>query len=371
MMVKLRQVMEAINQLAPWDLAETWDNVGLQVGMLDRDLQRILVAVDLNKAVFEEGLQQKVDGFIIHHPLLFKPISAINSNSLIGTQLLNLIRQDCFVIAAHTNIDKAERGINQYLAEQLELTKIEILEPVASELVKIVVFTPEEYLTQVREAMAEAGAGVIGDYHECSFGLKGVGTFIPGANSNPFIGTNNQLEEVAEIRLEMIAPKKNLTAILKAIMVVHPYEEPAIDLYPLLNHDSKHGLGRIGHLVNPMKLTDACKLIKEKLQINELRVAGNPEKMIKKIAICSGSGRSLISNAMRQGADLYLTADLTYHDYTGTDTEGMALVDAGHFSTEKCFIPLMSNYLSDKFKADGVEIIPSTSISTDPYQSLK
>lgn len=366
-MTSIQQIVKALNTLAPWDLAESWDHVGLQIGGPNRKVQRILLAVDLNRDVLEEGLKQKVDGFIVHHPLLFKPLFQVNPETAAGYYLSMLLKNDLFLIAAHTNMDKAERGLNGYLADMFNLKDRSPIEPATSEECKIAIFTPESHLIALREAMSQAGAGLIGNYSDCSFELRGNGTFRPNSEARPFLGQVNQFETVTEVRLEMIANRRDLSRVLKAIYGNHPYEEPAIDVYPLLN-SSSHGLGVIGNLDREVEFGDLCKIVQNNLRAKTLRVLGNPSKKVKRLGICTGSGGSLLSKVIGHGADVYLTGEMGYHDFQAAKDSGLAIVEAGHWTTEHCFIPLVMEYLQKAL--NEVAFIPSVSTEADPYSII-
>lgn len=365
----LSKIIEAIAELAPWDLAESWDQVGLQVGNKNKTIDKVLVALDFNQKILEEGLDLGVDGFIVHHPLIFKPLKRLTNETETERLLTALIKHDLFLIAAHTNVDKAQRGLNQYLAEKLKLENIKPLELADSNFYKVVVFTPESYAATLREAMAQAGAGIIGDYQQCSFELPGTGTFIPGDNARPFIGSQGVLERTPEIRLEMLAKKSCLAGIIRAIYAKHPYQEPAFDIYPLAN-PSVHGLGRVGDLKNSVSLEEFCRFIKEELSCKDIRVAGDFSRPIKRVALCSGSGRELLFKAINAQADLYLTGELNYHDYSAACENGLAVIAAGHWGTEHCFIDLITDYLNSYFKSEKkFEVIKDNS-QEEPYLTL-
>ena len=309
---------------------------------------RVLVAVDLDREVLAEGLSLKVDGFIVHHPLLFKPFFQVNPEAATGYYLAALLKSDLFLIAAHTNLDKAAGGLNQYLAGLLDLKEQKVIEPAVPAECKIVVFTPESHLAVVREAMARAGAGIIGNYGECSFELRGNGTFRPNEAAQPYLGKAHRFETAAEVRLEMIVCRRTLAPVLKAITASHPYEEPAVDVYPVLN-SSRHGLGYQGRFEPGMTLADLCQTIQNKLPAKALRVLGESRRQINQLAICTGSGGSLLSQVINQGADAYLTGELGYHDFQMAKDKGLAIIEAGHWTTERCFIPLVNDYLAKMF----------------------
>jgi dinuclear metal center YbgI/SA1388 family protein len=367
-LVKLNRIIEAINRLAPMELAESWDRVGLQVGRSESEVKKVLIALDLNSSVLAEGRQHQVDGYIVHHPLIFKPLTSIIPGTYQGSLLTDLIKNDRFLLAAHTNLDNAERGINRYLADLLGLTGTRPIIHATVPMYKVVVFVPEEDTSRIREVMAEAGAGEIGAYHECSFTAKGTGTFRPAAGAQPFIGKPGDFSAVAENRLEMIVPRSELSGVLRAIAAAHPYEEPAVDVYPLSN-SSRHGTGRIGTLTRAVRLDDFCKLVKQNLDAAQLKVTGSPETEIRKIAICSGSGGSFVADVLRQGADLYLTGEMNYHDCWEARECGLAVIEAGHWTTEHCFIPLIADYLERELSDDsGFKLIRSRAGTGEPFR---
>ncbi|MCL6588407.1 MAG: Nif3-like dinuclear metal center hexameric protein [Firmicutes bacterium] len=369
-MPSLQQLLEAIDSLAPWDLADSWDQAGLQVGSRNQTVKRVLVAVDLNQETLNEAIQFQADGLVVHHPLLFKPITQIDYDTPTGRFLQALIQNHLFLVAAHTNVDRALGGLNQELAALFSLKEIEILEPDPPEDCKIVVFTPEDYVERVRRAMAEAGAGVIGNYRDCSFELQGKGTFTPGAGAQPFIGKPGNLETVSEIRLEIISRQRRLPQVIKALMASHPYEEPAFDIYPLLNKPG-HGLGVAGQLPQKMTLRELCGIVAGKLQAKSIRVLGAPESQVGRLAICSGNGGGLIPSVVKKGAEVYLTGELNYHGFLLAKESGLAVIEAGHWTTEKGFISLLTRHFQEYFKGlPDFEVIPSATTITEPFVSL-
>jgi dinuclear metal center YbgI/SA1388 family protein len=364
----VKQIVVAVQRLAPPELAEEWDRIGLQVDRANPTVQRVMVALDLNSQVIRAAQSERIDGFIVHHPFFFKPVTRINYSTPQGQILAQLIQNDQFVLAAHTNLDKAARGINQYLAELLGLIQVTVLEPAVLSGYKVAVFTPESHTARLRTAMAEAGAGEIGAYRECSFSQPGTGTFYPSHSARPYLGQPGRLESVPEIRFEMVVPPAKLAQVLQAVYAYHPYEEPALDVYPV-QHGSRHGLGRVGFLPEPLSLKRLCDLVKTKLSTQWLKVSGDPDREIRKVALCSGSGGSLLDAALREGADLYLTGELNYHAHWEACEQGLAVIEAGHGVTEQCFIPLMTAYLKEVFAAPNELIVVSGALAEpEPYR---
>lgn len=365
----LSQIIESIAKLAPWDLAEPWDRVGLQIGDNNKTINKVLISLDYNQRLLEEGLKLGVDGFIVHHPLIFKPLNRLTNLSSVENQVASLLKHDLFLIAAHTNIDKAKQGLNQYLAEQLALEDIKPLEPIESCSYKVVVYTPEPYLAAIREAMAQAGAGVIGEYRRCSFETKGIGTFEPGASARPFCGNPGVFESIPEIRLEMFAEKNHLPDIIQAVNENHPYQEPVVDIFRLSN-PSFHGIGRIGHLKQPVTFEEFCHTVKSKLSCKEIQIAGDLARPVKRVALCSGSGHDYLTKAISCHADLYLTGELNYHDFINAGDNYLAVIAAGHWGTEHCFVDLMADYLKVYFNSEQkFEVIKGES-QAEPYLTL-
>ncbi|TCL61539.1 dinuclear metal center YbgI/SA1388 family protein [Hydrogenispora ethanolica] len=370
-MLTVKQILEAVNRVAPWDLAESWDQVGLQVGRTQQPARRILVALDLRPEVIEEGISLQVDGFITHHPLIFKPLARLDLDTPLGASLERLLKANLFFIAVHTNADKAEDGLNQYLAERLGLESLVPLVGAGSDSTcKVTVFVPAEHARAIRRAMAEAGAGRMGDYQECAFQVQGSGSFRPGASAHPWIGQPEQQTDVPEIRLEMVAARADLPRILAAIRSHHPYEEPAIDVVPLVTQP-KAGLGRIGRLPEPLTLGDFSRKVQEQLQPTGMRICGDPERKIRRVALCTGSGGSLLKMALQSRADLYLSGDLGYHDFLTAQEHGLALLDAGHWATERIFGDWLLGHFSKLWsEADGPQLLLSRAIREEPYHTL-
>lgn len=365
----LARIIDAIAQLAPWDLAESWDQVGLQIGNKGNLINKVLVSLDFNRQTFNEGLKLGVNGFIVHHPLIFKPVKRITNENETEKLITDLLKHDLFLIAAHTNIDKSKQGLNQYLAEKFRLENIKPLENVESYIYKVVVFSPENHLEKLRDAMSQAGAGEIGEYQKCSFESHGNGTFEPSESAHSFIGASGSFERVPEIRLEMIVANNRLHSVIEAIYKNHPYEEPAFDIYPLVK-SSPHGMGRIGDLKFPATLEEFSRLVKKELSCKNIRITGDLLSPIKKVALCSGSGRDLLFKAINHRADVYLTGELNYHDFITARDHGLAIIAAGHWGTEHCFVDLMADYLTSFFESEKKFEVIKGIVQEEPYLTL-
>ncbi|ACL69989.1 Nif3-like dinuclear metal center hexameric protein [Halothermothrix orenii] len=369
-MVRLSNIVGVMNEIAPRFLAMDWDNPGLQIGYFSQEINRVLVTLDVTEEVVEEAIEENCQLIISHHPLLFKGLKSIHDKSYNGRVVLKAIKNNIAVLSAHTNFDIVGSGINDYLSHLLGLSDIQPLKVTGEKpYIKLVVFIPESHFDVVRKEILDSGlAGFIGNYSHTSFSVKGEGTFKPLEGSNPFTGQKGHLARVEELRLETIIPANNISKVIDIIKKVHPYEEVAYDLYPLNNTGEKYGLGRIGLLEKGIKLVDFVDIVKEKLGIRHIRYTGNYDNIVKRIAVCSGSGGDLIREARNKRADLYITGDIKYHDAQLASELGLAVVDAGHYGTEKHVKSLLVGLLTDKFKENGFKVgVCKSRINTNPW----
>ena len=371
MQATVRDVSRLMEALYPIHIAEEWDNVGLQVGSMTDPVERIMITLEADQEMVSEAIQNKIDLLITHHPLFFKPVKSINFDRPQGELIKNLIRHNINLYSAHTNLDAGSTGLNQYLAEKLELQQIKLLDSSYREtLYKLVVYVPEYHEARVRESITAAGAGHIGKYSHCTYRVAGTGTFLPREGSQPFIGTTGQLEEVREYRLETIVPKALLGRVLDSMKRSHPYEEIAYDIYPLANQGLSYSPGRIGVLPRSMTLREFCLLVKQKLEINTLRIVGDEEDVVKKVALVSGSGAGFIDQAHRQGCDLLLTGDLKYHEAKDAQAFGLKIIDAGHQQMERLMAPLLAEQLQAGCSEKGYELEIITKFSRECIKTI-
>jgi dinuclear metal center YbgI/SA1388 family protein len=333
--VRVQDLLGVLHRLFPPDLAEEWDNVGLQVGDPAAPVERVLVALDPGAAAVAAACTHGAQLLVTHHPLLFKPLHRLTLDDPVGRVLWQAVRGGVAVIAAHTNLDVAADGLNRWLAELLELADAEPLQPLAGHLCKLVVFVPVAHAEAVADALFAGGAGQIGAYDHCSFQAAGIGTFRPGPGTTPFLGEAGRRERVEELRLETIVPQRRLSRVLEKLIKAHPYEEVAYDLIPLANQLPGAGLGRVGRLAAPVSLAALADRVKTLLGCSSVRLVGRPEQVVSRIAVCGGSGAGLIAEAQRRGADVLVTGDVKYHEARQAEDLGLALLDAGHFATER------------------------------------
>ena len=292
--VRVQDLGGLINSLYPQSLAEDWDNVGLQLGDSAAIVERVLVCLDVDEQVIACAEELGAQLVISHHPLIYRPLKKITPTDEAGRVIFRALRQGIAIISAHTNLDRAKHGLNDWLAARLGLQQTAPLEQSITDLLKLVVFVPLGYEEQVKAALFSAGAGEIGDYDQVSFQSPGQGGFRCGAVTQPFIGTPGEAEKVEEFRLETVLPAALTGKVLAKLLKTHPYEEVAYDLYPLRNQRSDVGLGRIGLLAEPLELAQFVVRVKQSLGLERLRVAGQCKRPIRKVAVCGGSGAGLI-----------------------------------------------------------------------------
>ncbi|MDF2522163.1 MAG: putative cyclohydrolase 1 type 2 [Clostridia bacterium] len=360
--IKCQTIAGMIEELANKKLAEDWDNVGLLVGDGSAKINKVLICLDVTDWVIDEAIEQKADMIVSHHPIIFGAVKRITSDTVLGRKLLKLISNNIAVYSAHTNYDIAHGGLNDLYANRLGFKSFEIIEATQTEkLYKLIVYIPKGHEEKVFTAMVNAGAGKIGNYGSCSFRTEGTGTFLPEEGTHPFIGEPGKLEETDEIKLSTIVPQGSLNKAIKALLKTHPYEEPAYDILPMENLGKSYGLGRLGQLENETTLALYAETVKKALGLDKVKISGDPNKIIKKVALLNGAGNKFTSAARFAGADVLVTGDMQYHELLDAVEAGLAVIDAGHFATESLMIPAMAEYLREKCKKAGydVEIIES------------
>jgi dinuclear metal center YbgI/SA1388 family protein len=364
------EIIGVFEQYSPKQFAMEGDKIGLQIGRLNKPVRRAMVALDVLEEVVDEAIEKKVDLIIAHHPLIYRPLQKITTDSLPGRIIEKLIKNEIAVYTAHTNLDVAKGGVNDLLAEALQLKNPEVLAPTyETKLKKLVVYVPRESTVKVKEAIGDAGAGAIGEYSHCLYTTSGTGQFLPGKNANPYIGHKGQLEEVEEDRVETIYPEALEGKVIRAMIKAHPYEEVAYDIYPLDNKGETLGLGRIGE-IEQTTLGEFAEMVKHSLEVPTVRVVGDLKSIVKKVAVLGGDGNKYISAAKFKGADVYVTGDLYYHVAHDAMMMGLNVIDPGH-NVEKVMKKGVSNILSKLCQEKGyeLEIFPSE-INTEPFQFI-
>lgn len=347
-MAKIAEIIGLMGQIAPVRLAEDWDNVGLQVGNPDQKVKNVLTVLDFNQQVLAEAERKNCQLIISHHPLIFKGLKSVNSQNEKGRLILELAKKEIALFSAHTNLDIAAGGLNDFLINKLPVKNVSLLKVTgAQNFYKLVTFVPESNLRELKEALYQKGAGRYNDYSHSSFYHKGSGNFKPSAAAEPYIGEKNKLNTVSEYRFETIVAEKNIDKVIKKLLKVHPYQEPAWDLYKLENLRDESGIGRTADLKREFDFAEFLTKIKAEFELKQLKYVKVKDK-VKKIALCSGSGSDFIKAAKQKGADLYLTGDLKYHEAELAAELGLNLIDFGHYGSEKFVKDLLVKKLTEE-----------------------
>ncbi len=373
----LADVVRIMEELYPPGLAADWDAVGLVCGDPDQEVASVLLAVDSARAVVDEAIDLPVDLLITHHPLFLRPVHGVAVTHPKGRIVHDLIRAGTALFVAHTNADMPPGGVADALARTIGLTDLRPLVPVSDAVNdKIVVFVPADHETAVIDALAAAGAGTIGAYDRAAFSGYGSGTFRPSEDAHPFIGRPGRIEVVDERRVEMIAPRTRRSGVLSALRSAHPYEEPAIDVFELVQVPGATGMGRVGVLAEPCSLGEFAARVVEALPptVAPARVAGDPDRLVRLVAVQAGAGDDLFDEVRDCNADVYVTSDLRHHPALEAREfdEPPALVDVPHWAAEWTWLPVLRSLLGERFDAAGISV--RTSISerrTDPWNDVR
>ena len=345
--MKIKEIIAVLEKMAPLAYAEDFDNVGLLVGNQDLEASGILVCHDALENIIDEAITQKCNLVVCFHPILFSGLKKITGKNYVERAIINAIKNDIAIYAVHTALDNHQEGVNKIFSDALGLINTKILIPKQQFIRKLVTYTIPENAEKVRTALFNAGAGTIGNYENCSFNSDGIGTYKGNEQSNPEIGERFELVQASEIKIEVTFEKHLENKILKALFDSHLYEEVAYEIYELQNKHQNIGLGMIGELPNPMTENDFLLFVKEKMQCGGIRHSHLTGKPVAKVAVLGGAGSFAIKNALEAGADVFLTADLKYHQFYEAENQ-MVLADIGHFESERYTKNYIVDYLRKK-----------------------
>ena len=362
--MRIADVIDHLESIAPSSLQESYDNSGLLVGEKSTKVSGVLISLDAIEATVNEAIEQKCNLIVAHHPIVFSGLKRFNNANYVQRTVQLAIKNDIAIYAIHTNLDNVyANGVNSKIAEKLGLVNTRVLSPKAGDLTKLVTYCPSKNEESIREALFAAGAGHIGNYSECSFTTVGSGTFRAELGANPVLGEVGKRHMENEVKIEVIICKPQMNSILAALSDAHPYEEVAYEMYPTLNTDNNIGSGMVGDLASEMSATDFLKYLKSSM---ELKVIKHTfwDKPIKKVAVCGGSGQFLLNNAKSSKADVYVTSDFKYHEYFDAENE-LLICDIGHYESEKFTIDLLYDILSEKFITFAVL---KTGVDTNPVK---
>jgi dinuclear metal center YbgI/SA1388 family protein len=364
--MKIKDITGFLESIAPLEYQESYDNCGLIVGDKNSPVNKALVTLDVTEAVIDEAIAEKCQLVIAHHPIVFAGLKKLNGKNYVERTVIKAIKNNIAIYAIHTNLDNVMAGVNAKICERLGLVDCEILLPKKQLLKKLYTFIPLDHYANVAQAVFEAGAGYIGNYSEASFSAPGMGTFKGNEASNPVVGKKGVMETVEEVKFETIFPAVIERKVVEALIKAHPYEEVAYDIVTLENYYSKIGSGMVGNLKKPVDELAFLKTTKKQLQTDCIRYTPLRQKEVKRVAVCGGSGRFLLNNAIAAGADVFVTADFKYHDFF--DAEGKIVVaDVGHFESEQFTKHLLIEIISEKFPTFAALM---SKINTNPINYL-
>lgn len=362
----LKEIISVLEEVAPLALQENYDNAGLILGNPEMEIFGALLCIDVTEEIIKEAISQKCNLVISHHPLIFKGLKKITGDNLVERTLLAAIKNEIAIYASHTNLDNVPEGVNGKIADKLSLVNRQILAAGKDSLLKLVTFAPKLHAPQVLSALFEAGAGHIGNYDSCSFFSTGTGSFKANNNAHPFVGNLNEIHYEEEIRLELILPAYKKNEIINALHAVHPYEEPAYDLIPLKNKWNQTGAGIIGELEQETDTISFLKSLKSIFQVPVIKHTAIHKAKIKKIAVCGGSGSFLLKDAIRAGADIFISGDFKYHEYFDAENH-LIIADIGHYESEQFTKEIFYDIIRKKMPTFAVQI---SEINTNPINYL-
>ncbi len=346
--MKVREIIQYFESIAPLELQDDFDNSGLLTGNLDQEAKGATICLDITEDIIKDTIKNNCNLIISHHPIIFTGLKRITGVTPTEKIVIQAIKNDIAIICMHTNLDNIYEGVNGINAYKLGLKNTKVILLQKDILRKLVTFCPVEHSNKVREALFAAGAGSLGNYDSCSFNTKGEGSFKANENSDPFIGTIGEIHFESEIRIETIYPVYKERKILQALFETHPYDEVAYDLYPLANQYNKIGAGMIGELDKAVSEKEFFEFLKKVFNLNLIRHSEFLNKDIRKVAICGGSGSFLIKDAIYAGADVFITGDIKYHQFFEADNK-ILLADIGHYESEEFAMELIYKLIKKKF----------------------
>ena len=355
MKIKIREIIDHLEKIAPLSFQESYDNAGLVTGDKNSEIEKVLICLDITEEIIDEAINDGFKLVISHHPLVFNALKKITGKDYVEKVLIKAIKNDIALYSAHTNLDNVSSGVNAMLCEKLGIRNYTILKPKAGLLKKLVVFCPVNKAEEVRNALFESGAGHIGNYDSCSFSAKGKGSFRANEAAKPYVGEHNKLHFEEEERIETIFPAYKEHAVLSSLFASHPYEEVAYDIYPIENKFGNVGAGMIGELENSVDEKEFLLKVKKNTGASCVRHSDFLGKKVKKIAVCGGSGSFLINVAISAGADVFITGEVRYHEFFKSEKKIM-IVDIGHYESEQFTKDLIFAVIKEKFPTFALRI---------------
>lgn len=360
--MKLRDICNKLEEWAPLAYQESYDNSGLIVGDPETDVKGVLVSLDCLECVVDEAISKDCNIVVSHHPIVFAGLKSLTGKNYVERTVLKAIKNNIALYAIHTNLDNIDTGVNKMIADRLSLQNVKILKPKKDGLKMLITYVPNSHVESVRTALFAQGAGSIGEYSECHFSVDGIGTFKGSDNSNPAVGQKDIRESVSEQRIELVFPSYIESKVISTLKTIHPYEEVAYSVLSLINKNENIGSGMIGEISEPLNEMEFLKKLKSKLKTDCIRYTSLLNSKIKKVALCGGAGRFLLSDAKQSGADIFITSDLKYHDFF--DAENRILIaDIGHYESEQYTMDLITDFLRKNFPKFAIHL---SKVNTNP-----
>lgn len=365
--MKISEVINLLEQLAPPAYAEDYDNVGLLTGDRNANVTGILCTLDCVESVVEDAIAHNCNMIVAHHPIIFKGLKKLTGANYVERTIIKAIKNDIAIYAIHTNLDHVTGGVNGIICSKLGVKNPAILRPMREGLIKLAVFVPHEHVVTVEQAMFSAGAGNIGNYSECDFKIEGLGGYKANENANPVKGEINKRHTEPETRVEVILPAYLQSKVVGAMIKAHPYEEVAYDLYPLKNSNLSVGAGMVGMLEKPVLMEEFMKELKRVFKTGTIRHTAFIREKIQKIAVCGGAGSFLLKDAIASGADVYITGDFKYHEFFDSENQ-IVIMDVGHFESEQYTPELLAGYLEAHIGKNATFAVRLSGVETNPVK---
>ena len=360
--MKIQDITNFLESVAPVSLQESYDNAGLLTGSPTWECKGIITTLDATEEVILEAIQNNCNLVVAHHPIIFGGLKKINGKNYVEKAVITAIKNDIAIYAIHTNLDNVMEGVNGKMADRLGLRNRRVLQPKKNQLKKLVTYVPTLQAEKVRDAVFEAGGGQIGNYSECSFNTAGEGTFKAGPGTDPFVGTPGERHTEQEVKIELVFPAWLERPVHNALIKAHPYEEVAYDIFPLENAYPKIGSGMIGELESEITEQDFLQLLASSFELSIVRHTPLKGKMVKTVALCGGAGSFLIGTAVASGADFYITGDIKYHEFFDANSR-LVVADIGHYESEQFTVELLFDILTKKFPTFAVQ---KSRVKTNP-----
>lgn len=360
--MKIRELTQYLETLAPLSSQESYDNSGLIVGDPNEEVRSVLISLDCVEETVEEAISKNCQLIIAHHPIVFKGLKKLNGKNYVERTVLKAIRNDIAIYAIHTNLDNYRFGVNDEIGKRLGLQNLRVLQPKREVLSKLICYVPKDHVASVSQAMFDAGAGRIGDYDECGFQTSGTGSFRPNETAKPFIGASGERSEVEEVKFEAVCSNHILNSVVRAMVDAHPYEEVAYEIFPMKNVNPYEGSGMVGELPLPVDTGTFLRNVKDVFNCGVIRHTKLTMDKISKVSFCGGSGSFLLGAAKGSGADIFITGDFKYHEFFDAEDD-IIIADIGHFESEQFTSDRLAAILTEKFANFAVHL---TEVNTNP-----